>query len=798
MSTCDHCGENLNSGSIRHEAHSFCCTGCETVFNLLHDSELGTYYTLENKPGSRMGETSTNNRFDFLEDASIRQRFIQFSDAQITRVSCSLPQIHCSSCIWLLENLNRLHAGVVSCEVNFPKRTASITFQHEQLSLKQLAELLASIGYAPNFESEQEGSTAKTDKGLYYRIGIAGFCFGNTMLLAFPEYLGIDESFADFRQFFGVLSMVLALPVVLYAGAEYFISAWNGIRQRYINMDLPIALGILTLFLRSSYEVLTATGAGYFDSLTGLVFFLLLGKWFQRKTYDAMSFERDYKSYFPIAVNKVSEQGLESTKIEELVPGDCIELRNNELIPADAVLFEGKACIDYSFVTGESDPVDVESGELLYAGGRQVGPRIKLMLNKRVDNSYLCQLWNQDAFQKKSKNLSAISDQVGKYFTMAVLLITFFTGLYWWFTDVSLLWETVSAVLIVACPCALALSVPFTLGNIIRLMGRRGLYLKHAGVVEKMATINTVVLDKTGTITYRNAREVAYTGDSLSDQEETMLSAVMGNSMHPLSTSICQSLQNQRTVKEKTKENEPKADHFNEIPGKGMSAEVEGKAVKLGSADFLGVSATDETKELSRVYVSIDGRLNGYFQLAQRYRSGLKKTIEQLKQKFAVRLLSGDHDGQREYLKQELGIEAQYFDQSPMDKLEHIRVLQTTGQNVLMLGDGLNDAGALKQSDVGMAVSDQVHQFAPACDAILDAESFQQLPSLLRLARAGVWIIYLSFLISLLYNVVGLSFAITAQLSPIVAAILMPLSSISVVLVATVATQWAARSVGSK
>jgi len=539
---------------------------------------------------------------------------------------------------------------------------------------------------------------------------------------------------------------------------------------------------MITLFLRSSYEVLSQTGAGYFDSLSGLVFFLLLGKWFQQKTYQSLSFERDYKSYFPVAVFK-SDGSL--VKLEELSIGDCVVLRNNELIPADAVLLSEESQIDYSFVTGESDLIMKNKGDKIYAGGRHIGKKIQVSIEKNVNNSYLTQLWNQDVFKNKANTtkLYTLSNQVSKYFTALVLFITLMTALYWWQVQPSIMWNAITAVLIVACPCALALSVPFALGNTMRIMGKRGLYLKNAETIEELSRITAVIFDKTGTLTYSGPQNINYVGTMLTNIEKSAIKSLAGNSFHPLSFAV------RDFLKELP---ETHLSSFKESTGKGIEGSIRDLDIKLGSATFLGIKE-EQNNKISQVHVSINGIHKGCFQMEQHYRNGLSEVISSIKQQYSTHIISGDNDAQQTYLRDKIGVNNLKFNQSPLNKLNYIESLQTQNEYVLMFGDGLNDSGALKQGNVGVSISDNIHMFSPACDAILDANYFSNIPSFLNISKMSIRIVKISFLISFFYNFIGIVFAVSGQLSPIIAAILMPLSSLTVVLFCISATNFFSR-----
>lgn len=780
---CYHCGQPCQEGAITFAEKDFCCHGCKTVFEVLSDHDLCEYYSFETAPGLRQEETADRD-YDFLNDPEIASKLLLFNSPSFARMQFNVPGIHCISCIWLLENLQRLKQGILKSEVNFSRRTVTIVFNPAEIKLAQLASLLASLGYAPAINMDH-GTPAKKEPvnhRLVIKLALAGFCFGNVMLFSFPEYLGLDPGDALLKTVFSYLNLALAVPVLTISAQDYFIAAWKSFRQKQINIDVPIAIGLAALFLRSVYDILTATGSGYMDSLTGLVFFLLIGRWFQSKTYESLAFDRDYKSYFPLTVQKNIENEWKPTIVHELKPTDTIRLRNMEILPADSTLMESEAFIDYSFVTGESRPVKAVMGDLIYAGGRLVGQPVTLRVAKEISQSHLTSLWNHDSFRKKKESrYKKMIDQAARKFTWIVLGITVLTAGYWYLVSPSQMWLVVTSVLMVACPCALALAAPFTFGNMLRAFGAKGFYLKNADVIERMAAVDALVFDKTGTVTHGSAN-VAWVG-ILEDDELGWVRQLTSASTHPLSTLIAKSI---------TVSTHQSIKNYRELPGKGIEGEIENHLIRVGSARWVGT--TEQSNEFStRVYVMIDDEVRGYFSIGTAVRPGIKDMLVRIKDKCAA-LISGDNQSDRERMESIFPTGTPLlFNQTPHDKLETIRQLQQAGRKVMMVGDGLNDSGALKQSDVGIAITDDTGVFTPACDGILKGEKIGSLDSFLRLSRSSISILKVSFVISFLYNAIGLGFAVSGHLTPLVAAVLMPISSISVVGFTTLAVRYVSR-----
>ncbi|WGD36152.1 heavy metal translocating P-type ATPase metal-binding domain-containing protein [Olleya sp. YS] len=780
INVCYHCGDTCTDATLVLEDKSFCCNGCKTVFEILSENDLTCYYDLQASPGAIPKEIE--GKYDFLSQQKIIDKLVEFDDGDTQIVTLYIPHIHCSSCIWILENLNKLHPAISLSQVNFGKKTIRVSYNLESYSLKALVLLLSSVGYEPYISLEDYKTGQKNvNRSLIYKLGVAGFAFGNVMFLSFPEYFEVNEFWLDqYKHTFRWIMFTFSLPVVFYAAQDYFISAYKAINTKVLNIDIPIALGVVVLFLRSTAEIIFDIGSGFFDSLTGLVFFLLLGKFFQQKTYSFLSFERDYKSYFPIAVTKIFNNQEVPVQVYDIKKGDRLLIRNQELIPVDGILINGRAKIDYSFVTGESETVTKQSGDKLFAGGKQTSGVIEMEAIKSVEQSYLTQLWSNDVFSKnKEDGFTTLTNAISKRFTIAVLTIALVATVYWLFVDSSKALNVFTAVLIIACPCAIALAAPFTFGNLLRIFGKHKFYLKNASVLEQLAHINTIIFDKTGTITSNKKNDVKYDGLPLSTSEEMLLKNTLRGSNHPLSRSLYDILEANNIIP---------LDHFEEYLGQGIEASHNTQNIKIGSAQFVGHQTDTEVLNTS-VFISSNNMYKGKYTFYNSYRKGLSKLFNSLKKKYDLVILSGDNEGELENLKKLLPAKTKLlFNQKPDDKLEYIKYHQSEGAKVLMVGDGLNDAGALAQSQVGIAISENVNVFSPACDAILDATKFNQLYHYIKVSKSGIKIVKWSFLLSLFYNIIGLYFAVTGQLAPVIAAILMPLSSISIVVFTTVAT----------
>lgn len=776
---CRHCGDPCDDTAIRSGGEAFCCPGCASVYEILTREGLDGFYACEMAPGVSQRDQASRapDRFDALDDPAMAAAFIEFDDGRVARARLSIPSLHCASCVWLVERLWRIHAGVVGAEVDLLRRTARVTYRPDETSLRAIAERLASLGHEPVIALEQaaEAATAARRR-LYRQIGVAGFAFGNIMIFSVPRYANGGPLEDGFGRLFDLLNLAFAIPVLLFSASDWFRAAWRSLGARHVTLDLPVALGLAVIFARSVADILTGRGEGFMDSFSGLVFFLLVGRLFQQKTFDRMAFDRTYRSFFPLSVRVDRNWGTDVVPIEHVAPGDTIVVRPKELVPADAVALDGPGAIDYACVTGEQAPAWVASGDRVQAGGRVVGRTLRLRVTGAVSHSRLASLWANPLFRRtKTSWMTEVADRFGAWFTVFAVGLAM-AGAIWWWPDAGMSASVATAVLIIACPCALTMAAPVALGTAMGQLGQRGLHVKHTGVILDLSRIDTVAFDKTGTLTSAAEPVVVAHGGGLSDRDWRLARAAAAESVHPLSRALAAAGPAEGRVTDVA-----------DTPGAGLHAMVDGHQVRIGRARFVGVADDDP----ALTHVSVDGRA-GWARVSVPARDGIDEAIGRLRVDHDVHLVSGDHDADaprwRDAFEGRMA-----FRQSPGDKLTLVERLRSARRRVLMVGDGLNDAGALAAADVGLAVSDATAAIVPACDAVVSGEQVRNLPGYLAYARRARHVIVLAFAISVVYNAVGLTLAVLGALTPLVAAILMPVSSLTVIGLSAGGMRWSAR-----
>ena len=746
------------------------------MFELLQAHEMCDYYSFASRAGTQQNTVVENSQdYEVLNNPAIASKFIEWTVGSTSRLRFFIPTMHCASCVWLLDQLHRFDSGIKSSSVNFIQKSVHVDIDPKVTSVASVAALLTSVGYAPALFAE--GVTASEEearrinlRGLYMRLGIAGFAFGNIMMFAVATYFagGVNGLTSQLHMFFSVCTILLTIPVLLYSAQPWFLNAYRGLRSvlfrkgglRAWNLDIPVALGMIAIVAKSFVDIVRGTGEGYLDSFTGLVFFLLIGRLVLHKTYDVISFDRTYRSFFPLSTRRDQLGVVSVVPIEEIRSGDILRLRNAEVIPTDCVLLDAVAYVDYSFVTGESRPVECLQGEHILAGGKNIGKEVRMSALQHVNHERLASLWERSKRTTRNTVFNELSDRFGLLFTVTTLAIAF-AGLIVWLPDYGGALRVFASVLIIACPCALTIAAPITFGHAMGLLGKRGIYLRSPMTIAELLDVDVIVFDKTGTLTTAHG-DLDFRAFDATEVERQYIRALAKHSTHPMS----------RAMAEHIKQNhEYDCTVVEEFPGQGIRGIINGVPVLIGRCEFVQCNSAEPG-----THCSVDGRYVGSITLkpVQRF-----ATVSNANQHELV-LLSGDTSRDASAFEPMFGTNM-WFSQSPTEKVERVREIQRGGKRVLMVGDGLNDASAFNAADVSIAVSDRTSTLAPASDVVVNGDNVVNVGTLLRYASSMRTVVWICFVFTVFYNILGFTLAVQGVLSPVITAVLMPISNLVVI-----------------
>jgi Cu+-exporting ATPase len=737
MHKCQFCKQPIDAGfKTTRDGNDYCCTGCATADAMLGGSD-------QEGPSVKLID-----RYSHLSLIDHKEGLDKINGNH-WQWTIQLPGIHCTSCLILLERMGEWLPGVRDVRVAFSAKQAVVQFDPEMISVSRLAAWLDFVGYPPSIITQKK----KTTSGIA-ELGITGFAMGNAMMSAFPEYFGLsEETNYQLLYFFRYSTAFFATISLVVAGKFYLINAYKAVRNRQWSLDIPIALGMLALWVWSAHLLFTGQNGGYFDSLSGLIFFLILGRFLQGRTYAAFSFERTVDDFLPISVFSLTRE--EFVRLGDLKEGEEYQIPTEGIVPVKSILM-GKAELDYSFITGESELQQLYRDQTIFAGARNAGSTLIAKVLQAPSQSEVEGLWKS----KDRETTGWVSERITATFTISVLIISVLATVVWWFLNPERAIEIGVSVLIIACPCALSLAAPFAYGTASKLLSDMGLYMKSGLGIEKLAAAQRFFWDKTGTLTER-ASTVNIT--ELSEGDKSVFRAMVGRSSHPVSRLLAQYLQEG-----------PKAtlSRWEEHVGKGIEAEFEGQTFALGSAQWLNTTG-DQT------VMAIEGHVVGGFGSEFSYRANLTELFQAITDLGGEHaLISGDHPRElpRNWSKYFEG--KSHFNKSPEQKSSLVQ-----GQkNAVFLGDGLNDVKAMESADLGIAVVENSMSYIPKSGGVLLANQLLELPAMIRYSRRVRSLVKWAYMLSLLYNLSGVALALFGALSPVVAAILMPLSSISVVL----------------
>lgn len=784
---CDHCGLPVPPALVEPEGeHQFCCSGCRTVFRVIHEQGFEAYYRLrDDLPGRPASPAQTS--FEELDDPAFAREHCTARPDGLMATELYLEGVHCSACMWLIEKSLARESGVAEAKLNFSRGRLRLLWRPDQQHLSSLARKLAALGYTPHpaWGGTEEAERLE-ERRLVIRLGVAGAVAGNVMLMAFALYGGWLSGMADdHRQLFRTMSLLVSIPSVVYAAAPFYRSAWTSLRQGVLHMDLPISLGIGAGFLGGLVNTVRGVGEIYFDSVTALIFLLLVGRLLQlRQQRRATESSELLYALTPSSARRLDDRGVaRRVPLEAIRPGDLIEVRVSERIPTDGVVHHGSSSVDMSLLSGESLPISVKRDDEVWGGTTNLQDELVVRVTRGVRESRVGRMADMvvEAGQGRAPVVQ-MADRVAGWFVGVVVALALMTFVGWSFVDPGAAIDHAVALLIVSCPCALGLATPLAITAAIGKAARQGILVRTGAALETLGSLRagTIFFDKTGTLTHGRLDVVRFEGPAW---VRPLVAAAERDTTHPVGRAL------RTALGDPDLRLEPQAVEV--VAGGGLAARVDDRDVVVGSPKFVSGRAlrdhqldlctarwTDDA--LTPVWIAVDGRVVAVAGLADRIRSEARTSLDRLRSMgFEVAVLSGDHPSVVRSVGRQLGLDDATIEGglSPEDKLARV---EARSGAVVMVGDGVNDAAALAAATVGVAVHGGAETCFAAADVFLQKPGVEPLIDLVRGSRRTTRTIRNNIVFSLVYNVGGASLAMLGLLNPLVAAVLMPISSLVV------------------
>lgn len=787
---CDHCGLPVPLGLFQEgQPRQFCCQGCRVVFETIQESGLGRFYDLARDAPDRIPGRTTGRAYDEFDDPAFQGLYQVQASAELARLDLYLEGVHCAACVWLVERLPRVLAGVVDARLDLRRSVARVTFDPAQVALSRVARTLDAFGYPCHpYRAERLHEHRRQEERKYLiRIGVAGALAGNVMLIAFALYGGMLSGISDeHRMLLRGFSLLLTLVAIAWPGATFFRGAVSALRARTVHMDLPVALALSVGTVWGALNTLRGTGEVYFESLSAVVFLLLIGRWVQiRQQRSASDAVELLSSLTPGRARVVEGAVVREVPVEALRAGQTVEIRAGDSVPADGVIREGKSHFDLSLLTGESEPRQLLPGDRAHAGTTSLDGRIELEVQSTGEETRVGRLMALvEECSRRQPPIVLLADRLARLFVRVVLLLAAATALLWLWLDPSRAVEHAVALLIVTCPCALGLATPLAVVAGVGKAAARGILVKGGTTLERLSRSGLVILDKTGTVTRGETRLLSWQGD---DSLRGAVAALESQVSHPIARACVTAFEGERIA----------------LPvegvryaGAGVEGTVDGRFLRVGSVAWVtgrGDRPADwavrEARRLSAaaltpIYVAADGEVRAVAGFGDPIQEDARFAIDRLRRMgWTIRLLSGDHQDVVAAVGERIGIDADLLEggASPERKLEVVEQESLRHPVVVMVGDGVNDAAALSAAHVGVAVHGGAEASLAAADVYLSRPGLTPVVELLAGARRTVGVIRRNLAVSLLYNLVSGSLAIAGLIHPLTAAILMPLSSLTVV-----------------
>lgn len=787
---CTHCDQSVPAALVDPGAsEQFCCEGCRTAHTIIHSCGLDGYYDVRRREGAA-GEAAkqTSRSYSDFDDAVFELLYVKSAGPNASTTELFLSGVHCAACVWLVEKLPRMTPGVLDATLDFRRAMVRITWRNDRVKLSAIARTLDGLGYAPHpaRDARSRERRRSEDRAALVRIAVAGACSANVMLFAVALYAGLfDEMAPAHTQMFRWLSMGASLIALAWPGKQFFVGAWNALRSRTLHLDVPIALALIAGLVWSVISTILGHGEVYFDTLSVLVFALLVGRFIQQRqqrwSSDAVEL---LFSLTPGSARRLTPEGVREVPVEALAEGDVVEVLAGGSFPADGEVVRGQSAVDQSLLTGESRPADVEPGSRVFAGSTNISQRLEVRVSAAGEQTRIGRLMRlvQDASGRRAP-IVRFADRAAGWFTGGMLLMALVTFIAWLMLDPAKAVDHAVALLVVTCPCALGIATPLTLSVALGRSAQRGVMIKGGDAVQRLSKPGALLLDKTGTITFGRLGVRRWEGDA---KVRSMVAALERHSSHPIAVALARDL--------------PPADdavveNVRQTTGGGIDGRVNGLSLRVGSPMFVREAMVSDpgrlvsldrslaAQGLTPVYVAVEGVLVAVCGLGDEVRPDARRTIDQLRERgWTVGILSGDHPEVVMNVADEMGIPMDLArgGLSPEGKLDAVRAFAVRG-DVVMVGDGVNDTAALAAAGVGIAVHGGAEASLATADVYVGKPGLAPIIELIdgsrrtmRVVRRGLWV-------STFYNVTAGTLAMLGLMSPILAAVVMPISSLSVI-----------------
>ena len=787
LSHCGHCGEPVPKGlelfaPIGGSDQPMCCHGCQTVATLIDNSGLGRYYDFRDALPERPQSTALS-RDDFLawDRSAVLDHHAHRCDRGEVELALVLENVHCAACAWLIRRFVGEMPGVVSLQVDISDGRANLRLDPSATPLSEVAARLAALGYRPHLDTPEAGKDRDREQRheMLKALVVAGLGMMQVMSFALAGYIGTMQDIdPTSERFFQLISMIVAVPVALYSGRIFYRSAWRTIKSGRMGMDVPVALAMLLALLSSIVITWLDAGETYFDSVVMFIFFLLLGRYAVLVARQkAGRLHSALARALPTQVRRLSKEGAELVTLVELKVGDRIQASAGETIAADGTVLTGQAQIDESLLSGESLPRHRHPGEQLMAGSLVRDGQVEFRIDQLGQNTTLSGIIRLlDQARQFRPRIARLADRIAGVFVTVVLSAAALAGLVWWQIDPSQALPVALAVLVVSCPCALALGTPVALASATRGLARLGILIHRPDALEVLPKLTHLVFDKTGTLT--ESRPVLIETRLVAELDESAATRLAGRlervSRHPLSLAFAR-FDDGAAVSDAAP-----------VTASGVRGTIDGVDYRLGKASFIADmigEAVTEPGPGQWLALADSHRLLAWFHLDLPLRQGARALVQQLQASGKVIwLASGDRQANVEAMARALGIENFRAELSPQDKLDLVRSLQADGARVAMIGDGINDAPVLAGADISMALAEGADIARTQADLVVTGSSLDRLASGLALAPGVRRVIIQNLCWALAYNLLALPFAMAGLIPPWLAAIGMSASSLIVVL----------------